>query len=62
MFPLFILLLQDQAETSWLVAHEKIYSVMTVLLLILGAILTYLILTERKVKRLEDQMKDLHTD
>jgi hypothetical protein len=38
-----------------MVAHGKIYVVMFVCLVILGGLITYLILLDRKIKRLEKQ-------
>ncbi|MEL7062759.1 MAG: CcmD family protein [Bacteroidota bacterium] len=39
-------------------ASEKIYAVMTIVLLIFLGFLTYLLLTSRKVSQLEKQMKE----
>jgi hypothetical protein len=55
-----IILLQIQAqEKTWLLASDKVYSVLAILLLIFGAVLTYLIIGERKVSQLEKRMGEL---
>lgn len=56
---LIIILLQEKA---WLLASEKVNSVLAIVLLIFGAVLTYLILTQRKVSRLEKQMEELERE
>jgi len=56
---LIIILLQEKA---WLLASEKVNSVLAIVLLIFGAVLTYLILTQRKVARLEKQMEELERE
>lgn len=53
-----ILLQTDQADKPFLLASEKIYSVLTVLLLVFGAMIFYLILTNRKVKELEKKIEE----
>ncbi len=59
MWNLIIILLQEKA---WLLASEKVNSVLVIVLLIFGAVLTYLILTQRKVVRLEKQMEELERE
>ena len=59
MWNLIIILLQEKA---WLLASEKVNSVLVIVLLIFGAVLTYLILTQRKVSRLEKQMEELERE
>ncbi|MEL6696217.1 MAG: CcmD family protein [Bacteroidota bacterium] len=53
----FLFLLQDHRQ-EFLFASEKIYAVMTIVLLIFLGFLTYLLLTSRKVSQLEKQMKE----
>ncbi|MEZ4773523.1 MAG: hypothetical protein R3D00_10110 [Bacteroidia bacterium] len=50
----FILL---QTEKTWLLMSDKVYSVLTVLLLIFGALIGYLVLTNRKIRDLEKKLK-----
>jgi uncharacterized membrane protein len=59
MWNLIIILLQEKV---WLLASEKVNSVLVIVLLIFGAVLTYLILTQRKVVRLEKQMEELERE
>lgn len=56
---LITILLQEKA---WLLASEKVNSVLAIVLLIFGAVLTYLVLTQRKVARLEKQMEELERE
>lgn len=48
-----------QEQTSWLLASEKVYSVLTVLLIVFVALIAYLFLTNRRVSRLEKKIDDL---
>ena len=59
MISLITILLQSEASKPWLLASEKINSVLAVVLLIFGAILTYLMLTQRKAKQLEKKIEEL---
>jgi len=43
---------------SWLFVSEKINSVMAILLTIFAGIVVYLVLTNRKISKLEEQIKD----
>ena len=49
-------LLQEQ---SILLASDKIYSVLAILLIIFGSLVVYLILTQRKISKLEQHMDQL---
>lgn len=51
----FILL---QTEKTWLLMSDKVYSVLTVLLLIFGALIVYIFLTNRKIRDLEKKLKE----
>ncbi|MEO0581130.1 MAG: CcmD family protein [Bacteroidota bacterium] len=53
----FLFLLQDHRQ-EFLFASEKIYAVMTIVLLVFLGFLTYLLFTSRKVSQLEKQMKE----
>ena len=57
---LFILL--QASDKPWLLASEKVNSVLAIVLLIFGAVLTYLILTQRKAIRLEKKMDELERE
>lgn len=54
----FLFLLQDHRQ-EFLFVSDKIYAVMTIVLLIFLGFLTYLLLTSRKVSQLEKQMQEL---
>ncbi|MDX2250352.1 MAG: hypothetical protein SF052_26450 [Bacteroidia bacterium] len=47
-----------QAEKTWLLMSDKVYSVLTVILLIFGALIGYLVLTNRKIRNLEKKLKE----
>ena len=61
MYMLPILLLQTKFETQkeWLLTSDKVYSLLTVLLIIFVAMIAYLVWTNRKVNRLEEKMDSL---
>lgn len=44
-------------QGNWLFANEKVYTVMAVLLVILGGLLTFALVTDRKVSKLEKQVQ-----
>jgi uncharacterized membrane protein len=50
------LLLQE--EKTWLLASDKIYSVMAVLILIFALVIGYLVVTNRKVSQLERRFEE----
>ncbi|MEO0474097.1 MAG: CcmD family protein [Bacteroidota bacterium] len=52
-------LLQDQTSGSLLLASDKIYSVLTVILLVFAAVIFYLVQLGRKVGSLEQSMEEL---
>ena len=54
MLPLFFLLQAQQQE--WLFASDKVNAVLAVVLIIFSGFISYLFFTDRKIKRLEDQM------
>ena len=52
-----ILLLQTTVqETTFLMTSDKVYSILTVLLIIFGLVIGYLVLTGRKISKLEKLM------
>lgn len=57
MLPLLIFLQQSTQSEELLFRSEKIFAVMTVMLIIWGAVVVQLIWMERRVKRLEQQRK-----
>ncbi len=61
MLNLLFILLQETSK-PWLLASEKINSVLAIVLLIFGAVLVYLVLTERKAARLEKKMTNLEQE
>ncbi|MEO1449249.1 MAG: CcmD family protein [Bacteroidota bacterium] len=56
MLPLFFLLQTRPQDNELLFVSDKIYAVLAVILIIFGGFITYLFLTQRRIKRLEDQM------
>ena len=56
MLPLFFLLQAQQQE--WLFASDKVNAVLAVVLIIFSGFISYLFFTDRKIKRLEDQMNN----
>ncbi len=57
MFRISSFLLQSNA--SWLLASDKIYAVMTIILLILGGMVVLLVRTDRKLKSAESRMNEI---
>jgi hypothetical protein len=57
MLPLLIFLQQSAQSNEFLFKSEKVFTVMTVMLIIWGAVLVQLFLMERRVRRLERQGK-----
>lgn len=57
-----IFILLQEATKPWLLASEKVNSVLAVVLLIFGAVLTYLMLTQRKAAQLEKKMEELERE
>jgi hypothetical protein len=60
MYNLIFILLQSESK-PWLLASDKVNAVLAVVLLIFGAVLTYLILTQRKAAQLEKKMEELES-
>lgn len=46
-------------EKSWLLASDKIFSVMSVLVIIFGVVITYLVMLSRKASAMEKRMDEL---
>ena len=58
-----ILLLQTAVqETTFLMTSDKVYSILTVLLVIFGLVIGYLVLTGRKISKLEKRMGSLNEE
>ena len=47
-----------QSEQAWLLASEKVYSVLTVVLIIFVVFIGYLIFTNKKVSDLEKKLEE----
>jgi hypothetical protein len=56
---MFSILLQTSPNAGWLLASDKIYAVMTVILLIFAGMVSLLVLNNRKVQSLERKMEEL---
>ena len=46
-----------QSEQTWLLASEKVYSVLTVILIIVALFIVYLMYTNKRVSELEKKIK-----
>jgi len=57
MLPLLIFLQQSSQSNEFLFKSEKVFTVMTVMLIIWGAVLVQLFWMERRVRRLEQEQK-----
>lgn len=57
-----ILLQTTEHTPKILFADDKVYTVMTVLLVIFGLIVGYLFFTNRKVKKLEEKLSELENN
>lgn len=53
----FIYILLQINQDNWLFANDKVYAVMAVLLVILGGLLTFTFVTDRKISKLERQVQ-----
>ena len=51
-----------QAGEPWLLMSDKIYSVLTILLVIFGLLSLYLVATNRKINELEEKMDKLENE
>ncbi|MFN0204231.1 MAG: CcmD family protein [Bacteroidia bacterium] len=56
MFNNFLL---QASQNEWLFASDKIYSVLTIILMVFGATIAYLFMTNRKINQLEQKINEL---
>ncbi len=50
---------QIEPQNEFLLRSEKIYSVLTILLVIFSLLIIYLFITQRKIRNLEKKMGDI---
>jgi hypothetical protein len=51
-----------QSNPSWLLASEKVFSVLAVLLIIFGLLIVYLMFTNKRISELEQKMSEMEDE
>ncbi|MDX2286295.1 MAG: hypothetical protein NW241_19150 [Bacteroidia bacterium] len=55
----YFLYLLLQQQPAWLLRSDKIYSVLSILLIIFGLLISYLMFTNKRISELEQKLHEL---
>jgi len=55
----YIILGQTSPENELLLRSEKIYSVLAILLVIFGVLIVYLVISQRRIQKLEKKIEEI---
>jgi uncharacterized membrane protein len=55
----YIILGQSNPENELLLRSEKIYSVLTILLVIFGVLIAYLVISQSRIRKLEKKIEEI---